>query len=153
MLDAIIPLDEFYHYGCTISRSVISTLSQKKTGEPMPWPNDAQYFNAVQAIKEKYLFRGDQLEVSQFLEKYPFLVPVLAEAHRNIMKYFPNNPPVFLEVSSDTEEFGADQLVASIATNLDPDTAANALSAFDRNWWLNSLKWTQGKLCVTLEFL
>jgi hypothetical protein len=119
----------------------------------MSWPTDALYFNALRAVQEKFMFRNNQAEVSLFLDKYPFLITVLAEAHRNIIKYFPNNPPVFLTIFADPEGIDEDQLVASIATDLDPDEATDALSAFDKNWWLNSLKWAQDKLCITLEFL
>ena len=97
------------------------------------------------------MFRKNQSEVSQFLERYPFLVTLLAEAHRNIMKYFPNNSQVFLTVDADPEGIDEDQLVASIATDLDPDEATNVLSAFKNNWWLNSLKFAQRKLCFILE--
>lgn len=99
------------------------------------------------------MFRNDQPEVSLFLKKYPFLVTVLTEAHRNIMKYFPNNPPVYLAVSTDPEGLEDDQLVASIATDLDVEEAADALDAFDEQWWFNSSNLAQDKLGITVEFL
>lgn len=126
-------------------------FSQKNVGEPMQWRNDAHYVNPLRALEERYIFRGDRSEIVRFLERYPFLISLLTEAYSNIMKYFPN-PSVFLTVSTDPEEFGADQLVAFIATNMGPDEASDALSSFDKKWWLNALRWAQGKLCITVEF-
>lgn len=114
---------------------------------------DAQHFNALQAVQEQFLFGNDQAEVSQFLQRYPFLVTLLLEAHRNIMKYFPGNSQVYLTVATDPEDLSADQLVVSIATDLDPEQATNALDGFDEQWWLKSLRSMQGKLCITLELL
>jgi len=73
------------------------------------------------------------------------------ETYYNIVEYIPHSL-VFLAVVTDPEEFGTDQLIASIATDLGPEEAADALSHFDKKWWLNSLKRAQGKLCITLEF-
>ena len=74
------------------------------------------------------------------------------EVYLHIEEFFPHSL-VYLTVSTDLEEFGTDRLIAFISTNLDPDNALDALSAFDKKWWLNSLKRAQGKLCITLEFL
>ena len=117
----------------------------------MSLPPDAQHVNALQAVQEQFLFRNDQAEVWQFLQRYPFLVTLLQEAHRNIMKYFPGNSQVYLTVATDPEDLHTDQLVVSIATDLDPQQATNALDAFDEQWWWKSLRSTQGKLCITLE--
>jgi hypothetical protein len=87
----------------------------------------------------------------RFLERYPFLVPLLIEAYRNIQRCFPLSL-VYLTVISDPEEFGTDQLTAFIATNLEPERAIDALNNFDKTWWLKAVKRTQGKFCVTLEF-
>ena len=125
---------------------------RKNTGEPMLWRNDAQYVDPLQVIEQEYVFKSDRSEIVRFLEKSPFLTSLLMEAHRNIMKFFPH-PLVSLTVATDPEEFGADQLIASIATGLGPDEATEALRLFDKKWWLNSLRQAQGKLCITLEFL
>ncbi len=112
---------------------------------------DELYLSLLEVLQQWYVFRGERTEILQFLERYPFLVPLLVEAYYCIEKFFPQSL-VFLTVVTDPEEFGADQLVAFISTDLDPDEAVNALSAFDKKWWLNSLKQAQGKLCITLEF-
>ena len=109
--------------------------------------------NALQAVQEQFLFRDDQAEVWQFLQRYPFLVTLLLSAHRNIMKYFPGTSQVYLTVATDPEDLRTEQLVVSIATDLAPEQAANALDAFDEHWWWNSMTLMQGKLCITLEVL
>jgi hypothetical protein len=112
---------------------------------------DVQYLDRLHVLQRWYVFRSDRLEILHFLERYPFLVSLLVGAYYNILKYFPYSL-VFLTTVTDPEEFGADQLIASIATDLGPDEATDALNTFDKNWWLNSLKRAQGKLCITLEF-
>lgn len=104
----------------------------------------------IQHLEQLYVFRR-RLDTLGFLEKYPFLVPLLIEAHYYIELFFPYSQ-IFLATVTDPEEFGSDQLVASIATNLDPEKATDALSIFDKTWWLKALKQAQGKLCITLEF-
>jgi hypothetical protein len=76
---------------------------------------------------------------------------LLLEAHDNIMKYFPNNPPVFLRLSIAPEDLSEDELVASVASGLDVDTVADTLREFDEGWWLAALTRASGKLCITIE--
>lgn len=121
----------------------VSTVSVPQT--------DAQYIEQLYTLQRWYLFRGDRLKTLRFLERYPFLVPLLVEAYRNIQRCFPLSL-VYLTVISDPEEFGTDQLTAFIATNLEPEKAVDALSNFDKTWWLKAVKRTQGKFCITLEF-
>jgi hypothetical protein len=112
---------------------------------------DAKYLRQLGLLQQWYVFRGERTVMLRFLEKYPFLVSLLLEVYPHIEEFFPHSL-VYLTVSTDLEEFGTDRLVAFISTDLDPDNALDALSAFDKNWWLNSLKLAQGKLCITLEF-
>ena len=112
---------------------------------------DANYLRQLGLLQLWYIFRGERTEILRFFEKNPFLVSLLVEAYPNIKKFFPYSL-VYLAVATDQEEFGTDKLIAFIATDLDPDDALDTLSIFDKQWWLNSLKRTQGKLCITLEF-
>ena len=112
---------------------------------------DAKYLKQLDLLQQWYVFRGERTGILRFLERYPFLVPLLVEAFYNIQKFFPYSL-IYLMVSTDPEESGTDRLVAFISTDLGPDEALDALSAFDKRWWLNSLKGSQGKLCITLEF-
>ncbi len=103
-------------------------------------------------FQQWYVFRGGRTEMLRFLEKYPYLVSLLLEAYLHIEEFFPHSL-VYLAVSTDLEEFSTDRLIAFISTDFDPDNALDALSAFDKKWWLSSLKRAHGKLCITLEFL
>ena len=109
---------------------------------------DTQYLEQLHALQQWYIFRDDRIKILHFLEIYPFLVPLLIEAYYKIEKYFPYSL-VFLAITTDPEEFGINQLVAFIATDLGPDQASDALSNFDKKWWLSALKRAKGKLCIT----
>src|SRR5579864_3397523 len=114
-------------------------------------PNDASDFNTLTTLQEKYVFRNDPRDIGKFLKEHPSLPPVLVEAHRNIMKYFPNSPKVFLSLGIAPEDMSVDHLIASIASGLDVDTSMDTLEAFDEGWWQTWLRKTQGRLSITLE--
>lgn len=97
-----------------------------------------------------YMFRG-RADVLRFLGRCPFLVPLLLEAYIQIGGYFPLSP-VFLEVVTDPEGAGENQLVMSIAGDFSSDEALAQLDEFDEDWWLDALGRTQGKLCIDVEF-
>jgi hypothetical protein len=126
-------------------------MIDQKAGEPMFLPNNTPDFNVLKALEEKYVFRDDRRDIWKFLKQYPLLSSVLVEAHRELMKYFPNNPPVFLSISIAPEDMSVDHLIASVASGLDVDEAVDTLEAFDRGWWLAWWKQAQGKLSITLE--
>jgi len=107
--------------------------------------------NELKTLREKYILRNGWRERWKFLQKYPSLAPVLLEAHDNITKYFPNNPPVFLRLNIAPEDLSEDELVASVASGLEVDTAVDMLNEFDEGWWLAALTRASGKLCITLE--
>jgi len=117
----------------------------------MLMPNDTPDFNVLNTLQEKYIFRDDQRDIWKFLKQYPVLSSVLVEAHKNLMKYFPNNPQVFLSLGIAPEDMSVDHLIASVASELNVDEAVNTLDAFDEGWWQARLRQTQGKLSITLE--
>lgn len=102
-------------------------------------------------VLREFNVREKRAEVLNFLEMYPFLVPFLLETYSNIQKDFPSSS-VLLRVDTEPEELDTKQLVASIITDMEPDAVVDALTRFDKRWWLQAMKQTQGKLCVTLEF-
>jgi|SRR5579859_5253600 len=113
-------------------------------------PNDTIDFNTLKTLQEQYVFLDDPRDIWSFLKQYPSLPPVLVEAHHNLMKYFPNDPQVFLSIETDPED-RTTQLVASVDSGLDVDESVDTLTAFSRGWWLAQLNQAQGKLCITLE--
>lgn len=112
---------------------------------------DAKYLTELALLQQWYVLRGERTGILRILERHPFLVSLLVEVYSAIEEYFPRSS-VYLTVATDPEEWDTDRLVAFIATGLDPDSALDTLSTFDKEWWLNSLKRAQGKLCITLEF-
>jgi len=113
-------------------------------------PNDTLDPNVLNTLQEQYVFRDDPRDIWSFLKQYPLLPSVLVEAHHNLMKYFPNNPQVFLSVETDPED-GSQHLIASVDSGLDVDESMDTLEAFDRGWWSTRFSQTYGRLCITLE--
>jgi hypothetical protein len=112
-----------------------------------------QYKNSsvMEVLPETYIFRDCQA-VRHFLEQHPFLVPLLSEAHDAIQHYFGSSTPLALEVFTDPEVVGDQQLVALIQTDLPPAEALAKLDRFDKDWWLAASHESKGKLCIHLEY-
>ena len=101
------------------------------------------------SIEGLYSLKG-KAAVIQFLDEYPFLIPLLLEARKNIRAHFPNSE-VSLEVIVDPEAEDDDQLLASVSTTLDADDAYRRLKEFDRAWWLDAMEQSQGLLCISVK--
>jgi hypothetical protein len=101
-------------------------------------------------LERLYTFRKRE-EVLWFLERYPFLVSLLLEAHYEIEKYF-SHSQICLEVVTDPEAMDDYQLAVFIVTKLGPDEAVDRLEQFDEGWWLDVLDQAQGMLCIDVEF-
>lgn len=112
---------------------------------------DIAYLTYLALLQRCYTWRGKRTEILRYLESFPFLVPLLVRAYIAIQTHFPHTL-VFLAVMNDPDEPDADQIVVSIATHLHPEEAIDRLDAFDRQWWLESAKQVDGRLCVLLEF-
>jgi len=120
----------------------------QETGAPAVRPFDFK----PRSLERLYTFRR-RAEVSRFLEKYPFLVPLLLEAYSEFGNYFGPYPQVFLEVVSDPEVQGLVELFGYIVTRLSPEEAGKRLQRFDRDWFLNQLPHVKGLLNFDVEFL
>ncbi|HEY9876769.1 MAG TPA: hypothetical protein V6D12_25315 [Candidatus Obscuribacterales bacterium] len=104
----------------------------------------------IESLEQLYTLR-ERAEVLQFLEKYPFLVPVLLEAPSSIRQDFPDEP-LFIKVVPDPEIVDYVQLVLSILTTIDPHEAVNRLHHLDKNWLLNLSHEVRERLCTLLEY-
>lgn len=104
----------------------------------------------ITQLEQLYTFRG-RTEVLQFLEQYPFLVPVLLEAPEKIRHYFPDSQ-LFLEVVPDAEIIDWVLLVLSILMKLDPDEAVDRLNQMDMEWWVHTSYEVRKNVCTLLEY-
>jgi len=104
----------------------------------------------VKVLEELYIFRR-RTEVLRFLDRNPFLAPLLLEAAEKTTHFFPASQ-LSLEVISDFEMDDSSQLLASITTRLAVDAALERLDEFDADWWLEVAGQANGKLCIDLEF-
>lgn len=94
--------------------------------------------NPIQSLEKVYSFRG-KTEVLQFLEEYPFLVPVLLEGSDKIRHYFPNEK-LEIEVHTDPEIIEDVQLFLSIITDDntddDIDKTLDKEEYLSKDWYL-----------------
>ena len=103
------------------------------------------------ALIPLYTFRRPD-EVKEFLQTYPFLIPLLVEACGKIETYFPPDPSVVLEVVTDPEALDDRQLVAFIQTDRHPEDALARLDRLDTEWWLDASRKSENKLCIHIEY-
>lgn len=87
-------------------------------------------------------------EVADFLEAYPFLVPLLLEARPVIARHFGAETPVVLRVSYDPEDDDLTQLVATILTNRPWEETRHPEERFGRDWWFSNLRRADGRLSI-----
>ncbi len=102
-------------------------------------------------IEKSYTLRNSA-QVLEFIDKYPFLVPLLREAPEKINQYFPGDPLV-LEVVIDPESESSDdgKLVLLITTKIDDEQSEELLGELDYFWWLKVACHSQCKLFIDLE--
>jgi hypothetical protein len=101
------------------------------------------------AVEELYLLY--QLDdVRDFLAGHPELIPVLVEAHERLESSFPGARTT-LEVVRDDGQMDRTQLVAFIASGLEPGEAVSRLAAFFEAWWLRSPAHSLRLLTFALE--
>jgi len=94
----------------------------------------------------------DRSQVMTFVACNLFLIPLLQQIPEKIEEYFGERSHLFLEVITDQEEENDKELVVFIRISLSPSEAFVKLKTFDRDWWLDVLAYTRGKLLVHVEF-
>jgi len=105
----------------------------------------------IGALKQLYVLRR-QSEVIKFLVDNSFLFLILQEAYGQIRNYFGESAQVILEVITDPEVAGEQELAIFIRTNLSPDGAFNKLEQLGEEWWLDTPFNVRKKLCIDVEF-
>ena len=120
---------------------IVDTASVFKKKEPTP-----------EALEKLYTYRRPN-EVKGYIKAYPFLVPLLVEAHDKIREYFEPQSEVVLEVVTDPEADDERELFAFIQTNCTPEEALDRLNRLDQEWWLDASLRSEEKLCIHTEFV
>lgn len=87
-------------------------------------------------------------EAAGFLERYPFLIPLLLEARPVIAHHFGTRTPVVLDVSYDPEDDDLTRLVATIVTNRPWEETRHLEERFRRDWWFANLHRADGRLSI-----
>lgn len=105
-------------------------------------------------IEPLYDFRRPR-EVSDFLQAHPFLLPLLAEAHKKIAEHFELPLPAkpILEVITDPDSEGGQELYVLIPTCQPPEQALFHLDRLDQEWWLDVLPQARGRMTIDVEYL
>lgn len=101
----------------------------------------------IESLENLYDFR-QKTEVLDFLEKHPFLIPLLLEAHPHIRQHFPD-APLFLQYITDPE-IDYPQLAVYIdrPEELNAEEAIDKLENIDDDWWIDAEPKSQGKMFI-----
>ncbi|HEY9848337.1 MAG TPA: hypothetical protein V6D28_02675 [Leptolyngbyaceae cyanobacterium] len=127
-----------------IASMIIEKIAAKEHTIPTISPSN------IQSLQELYAFR-EPAKILHFLDKLPFLVPVLLEVPNKIGQYF-RNYQLFLEVVNDPEIIDYQQLFILISTNISTDEAMDKLDRLENDWWLNIPYEVRDKLCIDVEY-
>jgi hypothetical protein len=113
-------------------QDAIASLILQKISEPKVTPFNIA-LSDLDSLEKLYIFR-DKTTVIEFINKHPFLLPVVLEAPAQIRPYFPEQK-FLLQVISDPEVPNYIHLVLSIIlTDLDPDVAMEREDELRKNW-------------------
>lgn len=107
--------------------------------------------NMTLALERIYSLRS-AAAVRRFLHSYPELLEVLLEAHIHLRRCFGSDLRVTLEVVSDPEVEGLEELFAYIHTRLPVAEALARLDRLDDEWFLDQLDRVGGRFNFNLDF-
>ena len=106
----------------------------------------------IKQLQEIYTFKDrERGEVLQFIEKYPFLMPLLLEAPDKVREFFPD-AGLALKVNIDPESYSeeSDDLLLLIKSDIDPEESVDILEELDYAWWTKVEHLSQGKMLTDL---
>lgn len=84
----------------------------------------------IQQLQEIYTFKDREPgEVLQFIEKYPFLMPLLLEAPDKVREFFPD-AGLALKVNIDPESYSeeSNDLLLLIKSDIDPEESVDLMT-------------------------
>jgi hypothetical protein len=106
----------------------------------------------LRELEEMYSFR-DRTAVRRFLQAHLSLIDFILEARFYVSEVFGPDTEVELEVFSDPEVEGQEQLFANILTSLPVDEALGGLEKLDVEWFLDQLDRVDGRFNLDLVFI
>lgn len=104
-----------------------------------------------EAVLEAYGIKSDRGELKEIFEQEPGILDVLAELPEEVMKYFPPDTSLELEVFRDPEDPSLPEISVWIVTSLPVGEALRRLEEFEEGWWLDRIERTGGRLCVLIR--
>jgi hypothetical protein len=90
------------------------------------------------------------LPVSEFLDNYPFLKPIIADAPDNIHKFFPN-AKIEYEIVEDPEALDSQTLVIFIYTDYSAEKTFELMEKLEDDWWLKT--YSKGDCKIGIDFV
>jgi len=88
--------------------------------------------------------------VANYLGRYPQVVPTLEQAEREILKYFPSDTRLKLDLLEDPET-GEAELFIVVRSSLDAERSGAAMDRLLDNWFINQEPVRQGLLAIVDE--
>jgi hypothetical protein len=110
--------------------------------------------DTVSSLARTFTF-GDEQAVSHYLDRHPFLVPLLWEVDVKARQYIDVVSRLILEVVKDFESGSeeGDELFAMIPTTLSPEEALQRLWHLDEDWWLEASGRGRHRMCVNIKYV
>ena len=110
--------------------------------------------DTVSSLARTFTF-GDEQAVSHYLDRHPFLVPLLWEVDVKARQYIDVVSPLILEVVKDFESGSeeGDELFAMIPTTLPPESALQRLWRLDEEWWLEASRRGPHRMCINIKYV
>jgi hypothetical protein len=145
-----------------ISRSQFFGLDFRHTsglGASIEYPKKSHRLNKVKDKNNQFLswlqpgyILQQPSSVGSFLQEHKELVSLLTEASKELRKYF-STEDFKLQLVSDPEIAGDQQLFVYISTSLSVTDALKKLDEFDEKWWLDRIDHANGLLNFNLRFV
>jgi len=88
--------------------------------------------------------------VANYLIRYPQVVPTLQQAEKEILKYFPSDSCMKLDLLEDPET-GEAELFIVVRSSLDAERSGAAMDRLLDNWFINQEPVRQGLLAIVDE--
>jgi hypothetical protein len=105
------------------------------------------------SIKKAYTISNSQLmSIERFLDKHKDIADLVLEAHAKIRDFF-TSETLLLELISDINIEGGEELFVYIQTYLSVEEAVEKINDFDEQWFLDQLNRTKGLFNFNLRFL